>query len=189
MEMGPVEVVHCQSCFYNLCFELSSTPFTAYRTIWKAPGTMKSRVLSWLVWKGKVNVANVLQNRCPYLYLSPSWCVLCKQDNETIDNVFLQCSVSHRIWKEMISELGLIGRTPRSLHDCLDDGEAHTLKGRRGILWLSGILALIWSIWEERNRIFHDGERTWVEIWESIKRRVALFCLDIKSLMGRAGQN
>ncbi|KAK9103024.1 hypothetical protein Sjap_020278 [Stephania japonica] len=43
-------------------------------------------------WKGKVNVANVLQNRCPYLYLSPSWCVLCKRDNETIDHVFLQCS-------------------------------------------------------------------------------------------------
>ncbi|KAK9154956.1 hypothetical protein Sjap_002436 [Stephania japonica] len=163
-----------KSCFYNLCSEVSNVPCSVYKTIWKTPGTMKSRVLAWLVWKGKVNVANVLQDRCPYLCISPSWCVLCKRDNETIDHVFFSCPLPHRIWLEMLNEVGWNGRMPSCLLDCLNDGEAHLLKGRKGTLWRVGMLALLWNIWEERNnRIFLGQDRDWEEIWESIKRKVA----------------
>ncbi|KAK9117646.1 hypothetical protein Sjap_016593 [Stephania japonica] len=142
----------------------SSGNCEAYKTIWKSYASMKCRVLCWMVWLDKVNVADILQKRCPLIYLQPSWRALCKADEESIDHVFLHCRFSLCLWHAMATELG----------SGLDDDVSHAMAARKGILWRTGMLMILWSLWEERNgRIFRSKDRNWEEVWAAAKRYAA----------------
>ncbi|KAK9116326.1 hypothetical protein Sjap_015273 [Stephania japonica] len=71
------------------------------------------------------------RSRCFAICLQPSWCILCKTDSETIDRVFLHCSFSECIWREMAAELGRAWSAPRCLSECMKDDEVHWLSGFR----------------------------------------------------------
>ena len=58
----------------------------------------KVKFFGWLLAIGKLNTSDVLQKRKPYMAFSPAWCVLCKQDGESIDRIFLHCPMATRLW-------------------------------------------------------------------------------------------
>lgn len=79
------ELFTCKSIFKDLVG--GSSLFQPHSFIWKAiPPNIK--VFSWLLVLRKLNTHDILQKHRPFLTISPSWCVLCKRINETLDSSF-----------------------------------------------------------------------------------------------------
>ena len=104
--------------------------------------------------------------------LSPSWCVLCKENAENIDHLFIHCSYSLKLWWRMLGALGAEWVIPKGCFELLSINLRISGKGKRaGILRDCLFHAIFWNIWMERNRrIFqgHTGVRV-EELWDRIK--------------------
>ncbi|KAJ9698204.1 hypothetical protein PVL29_007339 [Vitis rotundifolia] len=62
--------------------------------VWKSQVPFKVRSFVWLVAYKKVNSNDMLQLRRPYKALSPDICVLCMKHGESVDHLFLHCSLT-----------------------------------------------------------------------------------------------
>ena len=85
-------------------------------------------------------------------------CFLCKEKEETIDHLLLQCDVTRVLWDIFFSFFGV--------HWVLLNFVLQTLEGWRGSfvgkkrkdVWRAWPLCLFWTIWKARNKIaFEDA--------------------------------
>ncbi|RVW66276.1 putative ribonuclease H protein [Vitis vinifera] len=107
--------------------------------VWNSQIPFKVQSFIWLVAHKKVNTNDMLQVRRPYKALNPDICILCMKHGESADHIFLQCSLTIRLWHRGIS------------------------------LWQAANIALIRIVWRERNaRIFEDKARNSESLWDSI---------------------
>ena len=99
-------------------------------------------------------------------------CVLCKQEQETRDHIFSECSYSKAIWKEVLSMCGL-QRDITSWNDELK-WAILKLKGKSLITLLIriGWNAFIYNIWQENNIRIFKKEAAKEQIIECIKEAV-----------------
>ncbi|KAM7477124.1 hypothetical protein LguiB_024367 [Lonicera macranthoides] len=88
--------------------------------IWKHGVPSKIKVFAWLALKGKVNTCDVIQKRRPAWCLSPSWCVMCNQNDENIDHILLHCGFVRRIWTGLFEAFGVIGAIPRKWSEFIE---------------------------------------------------------------------
>ncbi|CAL9004181.1 unnamed protein product, partial [Prunus brigantina] len=95
------------SCKSFRSFLLSTTKevFPPSTSIWKAKTPPKIQFFVWLAANGKINSCDSIQRRHPKMCLSPSWCVLCKDNAESIDHMFIHCSYSLKLWWRMLGAL------------------------------------------------------------------------------------
>ena len=102
----------CKSFFELLIDFLNDDIFVPHKLIWKTGIPPKVKVFTWLAsWK-RVNTCDLLQIRRPYVALSPSWCILCKNENESIDHLLLHCRFAQFIWDKVRMEFEMIGAMP-----------------------------------------------------------------------------
>ncbi|KAM7464801.1 hypothetical protein LguiB_012363 [Lonicera macranthoides] len=150
---------------------------------WKSGIPPKVRVLAWLAALRKVNTADLIQLRRPFMHLSPSWCVLCKRDRENIDHLLLHCSFAKEIWNKVRKEFNLIAVFPGSWYELLTIrwffiGD----KKRSKTLWRCSCMAVMWCIWRERNkRIFEETEEELEKTWDRIKNLASLWAFSSKN--------
>ncbi|RVW23992.1 hypothetical protein CK203_092068 [Vitis vinifera] len=98
--------------------------------VWNSQVPFKVKSFVWLVAHKKVNTNDMLQVRRPYEALSPDICILCMKHEESVDHLFLHCSLTIGLWHRGI------------------------------VLWQAVSIALIRVVWWERNaRIFKDKAR------------------------------
>ena len=90
-------VFSCKSFFESLMNQYSCPTFAPALMIWKAKMPIKIQVFAWTVAHGELNTCDMLQKR-PRSCFSPQWCVMCKVDFESIDHLFLHCSVALAMW-------------------------------------------------------------------------------------------
>ncbi|KAF5946950.1 hypothetical protein HYC85_017178 [Camellia sinensis] len=50
------------------------------------------KVFIWSAVRGSILTNDVLQRRRPYRYLSPQWCIMCKEEGETLNHLFFALS-------------------------------------------------------------------------------------------------
>ncbi|KAM7485873.1 hypothetical protein LguiA_001882 [Lonicera macranthoides] len=160
----------CKSFLENISCSSSSLPFPQYSFIWKGGVPHKVKVFAWLASLGKVNTCDKIQVRRPNCMLSPSVCILCKKDGESIDHILVHCSVARFMWSNLFSLFGVDGVLPKKWADCVvikwSFGTDHT---KAKILWRILVLAMAWRLWLERNsRIFDDKVSGAEEIWDNI---------------------
>ncbi|KAK9109209.1 hypothetical protein Sjap_017269 [Stephania japonica] len=125
----------------------------------------------------------VLQRRCPDYTLFPSRCILCFNDCETIDHLFVSCPFVCRIWLEMTKELEIPWCNPVDLKTWLEQVSMTSHGDKRGTLFRAGTIAILWAVWMERNhRIFADKTNQWEEVWDFAKRCVASVTYGHKAL-------
>lgn len=52
----------------------------------------------------------------PFMYVSPHWCILCKQHRESIGHVFVSCKFSPSFWNKIISLFSWLVALPTNMH-------------------------------------------------------------------------
>ena len=139
--------------------------------IWKSSVPYRVKVFAWLVFHGKINTCDMVQRRNPHSALSPSWCILCRNDGKTLDHLMLHCEVASILWKILLKEAGFLWVFPvhcQSLmvEDMLGLGSNKKVE----VLWRCMVLSLLWTIRMARNsRIFKERSMELIDIFEKAK--------------------
>ena len=83
-----------KSLFRSLIDMPNYSPFNFYHFIWKISIPNKVKVFGWLLILKKLNTQDLLQKRQLFLSVSPSWCVMCRNESELVNHLFLHCSMA-----------------------------------------------------------------------------------------------
>ncbi|KAL9687859.1 hypothetical protein QQ045_032267 [Rhodiola kirilowii] len=111
-----------------------------------------------------------------YLDSLPSkiFCVFCGEEQESSNHLLLHCDWSWKVWAGGLSWWGccwVVPKTAKSLLESWKVGGSSKSARRLGKVLC---YAILWSIWEERNkRCFQNQKRSVDEIEELVKARVA----------------
>lgn len=73
--------------------------------LWKLKVAPWAKLFTWCILQNKTPTAKNLQKHSFY---GPSQCVLCKQEMETVDHLFLNCTTSTYIWTDVRSQLHIL---------------------------------------------------------------------------------
>ena len=90
---------------------------------------------------------------------------MCKRSGESVDHLFLHCSVAMELWSMVFGMFGVHWVMPCTVMDLFC-----TWLGQRGqhsslVFWKMIPHCLVWCIWAERNsRHFEDSERSIPEL-------------------------
>ena len=108
--------------------------------------------------------------RRPYKALSPDICKLYLKHEESIDHLFLHCSLTLGLWHKLFQIAKMDWVPPRSISDMMFINYKGFGKSKKGIvLWQTVCIALIWVVWQESNvRIFEDKVRNSENLWDFI---------------------
>ena len=166
------EVFSCKSFFKFLLDSPEHPSFSPSKTVWEAKVPTKVKILGWLVAHKRVNTCDLIQRRRPNCYLSPSWCILCKRNEENADHLFVHCPVALKLWYYLFKEAGVSWVIPEGCFSLLSEGFVGFGIGNKAkVLWGCCRMAILWVIWLERNRrIFDNFKGVGVEeLWERVR--------------------
>ena len=125
---------------------------------------------------GKINTYDILQRMRSFQCLSPSWCVMCKQDQETISHLFFTCGYARSLWSKVFKEFDLTVELPNTLLDLLIGCSEVRWNKKVKIIWVCVVWAVLWGIWNERNsRTFSDENILAFNLWDKILFWVAIW--------------
>ena len=128
----------------------------------------------------------MLQLRRPYKALSSDICKLCMKYGELIDHLFLHCSLTMGLWHRLVQLAKMDWIPSMGIFDMLSINYNGFGLFKRGIvLWQAASIALIWTVWRERNaRIFEDKARNSEYLWDSIHFLASLWAFCSKVFKG-----
>ena len=169
-------VFTCRSLFQTLIDKPTYTTLNLYHFTWKISIPSKVRVFCWLLILKKLNTQDILQKRQPFLSVSPSWCVMCKQDSESINHLFLHCPLVYRVWIAVIQKFKVSWVLPQDVNQLIEGPFMVGREKKTKLMWSLAIHAILWTVWRERNqRIFENKEQSFANIIDSVYYWVALW--------------
>lgn len=92
-------------------------------------------------------------------------CVMCLQEEESMDHLFVHCAMGHMVWRFFLSHLNVLWSFPFHFRELISGWWIQDLDGLPSIIWfyLSGTIC--WSLWKEMNfRIFEGKSRNFEEL-------------------------
>ncbi|KAJ9685201.1 hypothetical protein PVL29_017293 [Vitis rotundifolia] len=125
-----------KSFFLALSHFSGSPQIFPSKFVWKSQVPFKVRSFVWLVAHKKVNSNDMLQLRRPYKALSPDICFLYMKQRESVDHLFLHCSLTTGLWHRLFQLANLDWVVPMSIVDMMSikfDGFGASKRGR--VLW------------------------------------------------------
>jgi hypothetical protein len=112
-----IDGIYSAKAAYDGLF-IGSTMAQYWELIWKTWSPPKCKFFLWLADLGRCWTADRLQKRS---LSHPDKCVLCDQDQETIDHILVGCVFARSFWFQMLGQVNLSGFAPKV-------GEAKTMK-------------------------------------------------------------
>ena len=89
-----------------------------------------------------------------------NWCCLCQRDGESVDHLFLHCSMASDMWAMVFGMFGVQWVMPKSIMDLFSCWMGWFRRHDSVLVWKMIPHCLIWCLWRERNaRHFEDSER------------------------------
>ncbi|RVW90400.1 Transposon TX1 uncharacterized 149 kDa protein [Vitis vinifera] len=151
--------------------------FTVKSSFWPYPNILSRLQCSLL------SLSGILK---PHKALSPNICKLCMKHGETVDHLFLHCSLTKGLWHRLFQLAKMDWVSPRSISDMFFTNFNGFGSSKRGVvLWQDACIALMWVVWRERNaRIFEDKARNSGFLWDSIRFLASLWAFCSKVLKG-----
>ena len=147
--------------FLNLMIDpqgLSQGMFAHANIVWRSLTPPKSELLLWFLMVGKLNTLDRLKrfNIRPDM---DSICVLCKQEEESINHLFCYCPFTWNVWSAVLSWWGVTWVFPNSPRLAFESwiGVKGTKEQKK--CWISWFYVVTWSIWETRNKIIFQQQR------------------------------
>ncbi|GLJ16234.1 hypothetical protein SUGI_0272430 [Cryptomeria japonica] len=92
-------------------------------------------------------------------YVGPHWCSLCKNNEETINHLFVECTVAKRCWEHFCGMTRWSNPLPNTIREVFSFWP-HLNKGSlwHG-LWYTIPAMVVWQLWKERNaRVLTDKD-------------------------------
>ena len=84
---------------------------------------------------------------------------MCKCNSETVDHLFLHCSIAMELWDMVFGLFGISWVMPMVVVELLAYWQGRFGRHRNGYIWIIVPHCLMWFIWDERNsRCFEDSE-------------------------------
>ncbi|RVX11275.1 LINE-1 retrotransposable element ORF2 protein [Vitis vinifera] len=156
--ISPSGLFTVKSFFLALSQYFESPPVFPTKFVWNSQVPFKVKSFVWLVAHKKLNTNDLLQLRRPHKALSPNICKLCMKHGETVDHLFLHCSLTKGLWHRLFQLAKMDWVSPRSISDMFFTNFNGFGSSKRGVvLWQDACIALMWVVWRERNaRIFED---------------------------------
>ena len=99
--LSPSGLFTVKSFFLALSQFSDSPPVFPTKFVWNSQVPFKVKSFIWLVAHKKVNTNDLLQLRRPHKALSPGICKLCMKYEETVDHLFLHCSLMMGLWHRL----------------------------------------------------------------------------------------
>jgi hypothetical protein len=132
--------------------------FEPWKGIWRSWAAPKCKTFIWLA-MNKCWTADRLKKRG---LVFPVSCVLCDQDDETVQHILSNCVFARQFWHSIISLIGLAAVVPKYSDVCFDDwwreASSKIVKGKsKGFNSL--VILGAWSLWKHRIRCVFDGAR------------------------------
>lgn len=78
-----------------------------HKRIWNPLVPQRVKAFVWTVVFNRINTKDVLQRRRPFMALSPSWCIMCKSENESPNHIFLHCRFAVLGWNYFFFNKGM----------------------------------------------------------------------------------
>ena len=101
---------------------------------------------------------------------------MCKQNQESIHHVFLQCEFARMLWFKMFREFGVALNVPDNILNLLNGCSYARWSTKVKKLWVCAVWAVLWGIWIERNaRVFSDVYDSVHNLWDKILYWVAIW--------------
>ncbi|XP_039033307.1 uncharacterized protein LOC120169160 [Hibiscus syriacus] len=129
-------------------------------------------MIAWMTILDRLPTKNRLQHMG---IISDGLCVLCNDDRETRDHMFIECSLADSLWKAILHLSGL--RPYSSSWNNLLASASHAWKGKSLLITILKLAwcAFLYSLWEEQNRrLFKGNFRNEAEILKAIKEIVEI---------------
>lgn len=137
---------------------IGAIQFRPWERIWKSWAPGKCKFFMWLVAHDRCWTADRLARKgLPH----HEHCLLCDQEEETINHLLLHCVFSREVWFRVLQGLGgLQAVAPQLTETSLEDWwntacsrvEGPVKKGLNSV-----IILVAWSLWIHRNRCVFDG--------------------------------
>ena len=110
------------------------SPFFLTKFVWNCQVPFKVKAFVWLVAHKKVNTNDLLQLRRPRKALSPDICKLCMKQRESVDHLFLHCSVLLGLWHRLFQLAKMDWVPPRSISDMMSIDYKGFGNSKRGVV-------------------------------------------------------
>jgi hypothetical protein len=134
-----------------------SIQFGPWERIWKTWSPGKCKFFLWLVAHNRCWTADRLERRgLPHA----EHCVLCDQEQESIDHLLVACPFTRQYWFNILSEVGLQALAPQPEDTIFDEWWSKAWQAAPEIQkkGLNSLVALgAWTIWTYRNSCVFDG--------------------------------
>jgi hypothetical protein len=75
---------------------------------------------------------------------------MCKVDGESVDHLFLHCSMARDLWDMVFSLFGIQWVMPRRVVDLLACWQGRLGQHRNCVIWRAIPHCLMWCLWRER---------------------------------------
>ncbi|CAM8979776.1 unnamed protein product [Rhodiola kirilowii] len=142
--------------------------------LWSGIAPPKVEMLVWRTYLDSLPTKMTLCRRRVLRREQDLQCVLCGGDQESTDHLLIQCVWSGRLWACCYRWWGERWSSPESVKILLESWEDRGRPRAANRLKKTMCYAILWSIWEERNRrCFQNQKRSVEEVVELVKARVA----------------
>ena len=108
-----------KSTFLALHREQGIQDFQFYKIIWRLGIPARIKFFAWSLCLERLNTFDILQRKRSFQCLSPSWCIMCKQDQESIGHLFLYRGYARSLWLKAFREFDLLREIANNLVDLL----------------------------------------------------------------------
>ncbi|XP_016206743.1 uncharacterized protein LOC107647138 [Arachis ipaensis] len=132
----------------DLSAEITSYSFTS--SIWKGFVPPRIELFGWFVLVGRVNTKEQL-TKLGVNILGDSMCVLCTNELESVEHLFLRCEVTWQVWCKWLRSLGREWVIPGTIKEMLESWHGMHNRQQGQKMWMTVFFAVIWNIWLERN--------------------------------------
>ena len=135
---------------------MGSITFEPWKRLWKSWAPGKCKTFVWLAIRNRCWTADRLEKRG---LQHPERCVLCDQEEETIQHILTSCVFARQFWHTILQQLALATLTPTRSSSFADWWkkakkrlQKHLRKGFNSFCILGA-----WIIWKHRNACVFDG--------------------------------
>jgi len=86
-------------------------------------------------------------------------CPLCNQEEETINHLFVECKVAYKVWLMVSKWVGVQVVYSNDMKQHLLQFVMPQFNAKRNCVWKEVWVAVVWSIWNQRNGVvFKEGK-------------------------------